>query len=311
MGRLIDGQWRASDFGIDEEGRFRRQATTFRDSVQPEEVVSGRYRLYVSMACPWAHRTLITRALLGLEEHIPVSVVHWYMGQEGWTFEPGPGVVADPDGATWLREIYLRAKSDFTGRVTVPILWDHETGRIVNNESREIVRMLDDVFAPVLAKPDAPELHPASLHDEIERVADAIYEPINNGVYRAGFARSQEAYDEAVAEVFSALDHWDAVLGRQRFTCGDRLTEADIFLFTTLVRFDLVYHYHFKCNLRRIQDYGNLWDFTRFVYQLPGVRETVDFAHITKHYFGSHESVNPTRIVPIGPEIDFDAPTAR
>ena len=311
MGRMIDGHWRASDFGIDEEGRFRRQATTFRDQVRPEDVRSGRYRLYVSLACPWAHRTLITRKLLGLEEHVPVSVVHWFMGKDGWSFEPGPGVVADPDGASLLREVYTRAKSDFTGRVTVPILWDTETGRIVNNESREIVRMFNDVFAPKLAKADAPKLHPAELHDEIERVIETIYEPINNGVYRSGFARSQAAYDEAVRELFAALDHWDEVLGKQRFTCGDQLTEADIFLFTTLIRFDLVYHYHFKCNLKRIRDYPNLWDFTRWIYQHAGVRETVDFEHITKHYFGSHESVNPARIVPIGPEIDFDAPTTR
>lgn len=311
MGRLIDGQWRASDFGIDEEGRFRRQATTFRNKVASQDVESGRYRLYVSMACPWAHRTLIARELLGLNEHVDVSVVHWFMGSDGWTFEEGEGVVADPDGATFLRDVYLRAKSDFTGRVTVPILWDTKTGGIVNNESREIVRMFSDVFAPQLGKSDAPQLHPAELHDDVERVIEAIYEPINNGVYRSGFARSQTAYDEAVRELFAALDHWDGVLGKQRFTTGDQLTEADIFLFTTLIRFDLVYHYHFKCNLKRLRDYANLWDFTRYIYQLPGVRETVDFAHITKHYFASHESVNPSRVVPIGPTIDFDAPTTR
>ena len=311
MGRMIDGEWRASGFGIDQEGRFKRQATTFRDRVRAQDVESGRYRLYVSLACPWAHRTLITRKLLGLESHIPVSVVHWYMAEDGWTFEEGAGVVPDPDGARFLREVYLRARADFTGRVTVPILWDHREQTIVNNESREIVRMLNDVFGPELARRDAPTLHPAPLHDEIERVIDAIYEPINNGVYRAGFARTQAAYDEAVRDVFAALDHWDQVLGRQRFTCGDQLTEADIFLFTTLVRFDLVYHYHFKCNHKRIRDYPNLWDFTRWVYQQPGVRETVDFAHITQHYFQSHESVNPSRVVPIGPQIDFDAPTRR
>ena len=248
--------------------------------------------------------------MLGLEELVPISVVHHFMGEDGWSFEEAEGVIPDPDGARFLREVYLRAKADFTGRVTVPILWDTDKGTIVNNESREIVRMFNDVFASK-GSTDRPSLHPVELHDEIERVIDAIYEPINNGVYRAGFARTQEAYDGAVAELFDALDHWDSVLSKQRFTCGEQLTEADIFLFTTLIRFDCVYHFHFKCNRRRLMDYANLWDFTRYLYQLPEVRKTVSFEHITKHYFASHESVNPSRVVPVGLEIDYDAPTTR
>jgi len=207
--------------------------------------------------------------------------------------------------------VYLRAKPDFTGRVTVPVLWDHETGRIVNNESREIVRMMNDVFAPKLGRADAPKMHPDELHDEIERVIEAIYEPINNGVYRSGFARAQQAYEEAVREVFAALDHWDEVLGTQRYTCGDQLTEADIFLFTTLVRFDLVYHYHFKCNRQRLVDFPNLWAYTRELYQMPGVAETVNFHHIKQHYYGSHLNINPSGIVPKGPVIDFTEPHGR
>ncbi|MEM9069849.1 MAG: glutathione S-transferase C-terminal domain-containing protein, partial [Myxococcota bacterium] len=261
----------------------------------------------VSYACPWAHRCLIVRSLRGLQDIVPVSVVHWFMGEDGWSFDEGPGVVADPGGARFLRDVYLRAKKDFTGRVTVPILWDTETGAIVNNESREIVRMFDDVFP---GRADV-NFHPADLHDAIEETIDAIYEPINNGVYRSGFARSQRAYEEAVHELFGALDHWEGVLSKQRYLCGDRLTEADFFLFTTLVRFDPVYHYHFKCNLKRLRDYPNLWGFTREIYQLPGVAETVRMDHIKEHYFGSHESVNPARVVPAGPIVDFDEPHGR
>ena len=307
MGHFIDGEWTTTRSFADGDGTFRRKATTFRERVETPE--AGRYRLYVSYACPWAHRTLIARALLGLEHVFDVAVVHHFMGEDGWTFAPGAGVVHDAEGTTLLRDVYLRADPRFTGRVTVPILWDTREESIVNNESREIVRMMSDVFRSL--GHGERDLHPAALHDAIEHAIDAIYEPINNGVYRSGFARTQEAYEAAVSDVFEALDRWEGVLGRQRYLAGDQLTEADIFLFTTLVRFDLVYHYHFKCNRRRIQDYPNLWGFTREIFQLPGVADTVSFDHITKHYFGSHESVNPTRVVPVGPEIDFRAPHGR
>lgn len=309
MGRLVNGVWKTGGFGVDERGAFQRDATTFRGKLAPEDVEPGRFRLYVSYACPWAHRCLIVRKLRRLEEYVSVSVVHWFMGDDGWTFAPGDGVVPDPDGAKLLRDVYLRTDPKFTGRVTVPILWDIKKRTIVNNESREIVRIFDDVFAHV-GDPSV-NFHPPELHDAIEATIDAIYEPINNGVYRSGFAKTQAAYEEAVTDVFAALDRWEKVLGEQRYLCGDKLTEADIFLFATLVRFDPVYHYHFKCNLRRLRDYPNLWGFTRELYQLPGVRETVRMDHIKRHYFESHPDVNPTRIVPLGPEIDFDEPHGR
>ena len=308
MGRLIEGEWKTKAAFADDDGVFRRQAVTFRDEVAPEDVASGRFRLYVSFACPWAHRCLIVRARRGLAEHIPISVVHWFMGDEGWTFEDGPGVVPDPDGAAYLREVYLRADPKFTGRVTVPILWDTKTGRIVNNESREIVRQLDTVFEPLAS---APTLAPKVHREAIDQTITAIYEPVNNGVYKSGFARTQEAYEKAVTELFDALDHWEQVLSKRRFLVGDALSEADVCLFTTLIRFDPVYHHHFKCTKRRIRDYPNLWGFLRDVYQHEGVRETVDLHHIRHHYFGSHESVNPTRIVPLAPDWDLDAPHGR
>ena len=314
MGHMIEGEWRAGGLGGNDEGVFERKATSFRDRVRAEEVEAGRYRLYVSYACPWAHRCLIVRALRGLEDAIDVSVVHWFMGEDGWSFDPeahvpvglpgsGAGVVPDPDGASFLREVYRRAKADYTGRVTVPVLWDTKERRIVNNESREIVRMLDDEFRG-LGDPET-HFHPAALHERIEAAIDAIYEPINNGVYRAGFATAQAAYEQAVGELFGALDHWEGVLEEQEWLCGDRMTEADIFLFTTLIRFEPVYHYHFKCNRKRLRDYPRLWRHTRRIYALPGVAETVDFEHIKRHYFTSHESVNPSRVVPAGPELDL------
>jgi len=306
---MIDGEWRPEGLSVDDSGYFRRNETTFRDWIE-EDAVAGRYRLYVSWACPWAHRTLIARALYGLEEVISLSAVHSFMGDDGWTFEDGPGVIPDPGGAHALHEVYARAKSDYTGRVTVPVLLDEKEGRIVNNESREIVRILSDAFRRH-HRDGAPDLHPARLHDEIERVADAIYSPINNGVYRAGFARSQEAYDEAVAELFEALEHWDRVLGEQRYVAGDQLTEADVFLFTTLVRFDRVYHVHFKCSRKRIVDYPNLWAFTRELHQNPAIRETVDLDYIAAHYYRSHPSVNPHRIVAAPPALDWDEPHGR
>jgi glutathionyl-hydroquinone reductase len=250
------------------------------------------------------------RARKRLEEAISISVVDPFMGDGGWVFAEGPGNVLDTvNGARFLWEIYTKARADYTGRVTVPILWDRKAGTIVNNESREIIRMFGTEFG-ALGDPSV-DLCPADLRPAIDATIDAIYAPINNGVYRAGFATTQEAYDEAVAEVFAALDRWEAVLGAQRFLCGDRMTEADICLFTTLFRFDPVYHGHFKCNLRRIVDYPNLWGFVRDIHQTPGVAATCRIDHIQQHYYRSHPNINPTRIVPRGPILDLSAPHGR
>jgi putative glutathione S-transferase len=248
--------------------------------------------------------------LKGLEEVIGLSAVGSCMGEDGWAFYDEPGVIPDDvNGAGFLREIYVMADPSYTGRVSTPVLWDKETGTIVNNESREIVRMFDTEFEE-FATTDA-YFFPQDLREEIDETIDAIYEPINNGVYRSGFATRQEAYDEAVTDVFEALDYWEAVLSERRYLCGDRVTEADWCMFPTLVRFDSVYHGHFKCNLRRIVDYPNLWGYLRDLYQQPGVAETFNMDHIKKHYYGSHESINPTRIVPKGPILDFTGPHDR
>jgi putative glutathione S-transferase len=270
----------------------------------PFSPADGRYHLYVSWACPWAHRALILRTLKGLEHAIDISVVEHFMSDQGWRFDPSiAGATADKvHGHEYLRDVYLAADPHYTGRVTVPILWDLHTQTIVNNESREIVRMFDHEFAGV-ARSDV-DLAPPELLAEVERIIDAIYEPINNGVYRAGFATSQRAYEEAVGELFEALEHWDAVLGRQRWLAGDRMTEADIFLFTTLIRFDLVYHTHFKCNRKRIIDYPHLSGFVRELYQVPAIAKTCEFEHIRRHYYASHESINPHRIVGVGPLLE-------
>ncbi|WP_322743687.1 glutathione S-transferase family protein [Vasconcelosia minhoensis] len=310
LGALVEGEWKTARDQEDGEGKFVRPSTTFRDWVTAEggrfPAEAGRYHLYVSLACPWAHRTLIMRQLKGLAEAIGVSVVHPEMAEEGWEFKPFPGSTADQaNGVDYLRQIYLKAEPQFTGRVTVPILWDKQTQTIVNNESREIIRMLDRAFGQI-AQSDC-DLCPADLQPQIDAAIDVIYQPINNGVYRAGFATQQSAYDEAVTELFEALDHWEAVLGRQRYLCGDRLTEADICLFTTLFRFDAVYYVHFKCNLRRIVDYPNLWNYLKDLYQTDDIRRTCNLEQIKTHYYRSHPNVNPTRIVPKGPVIDFDA----
>jgi len=314
MGRLVDGQWTTQWYEPDEGGRFVRPETSFRAWIGPDQPFSpadDRYHLYVSLACPWAHRTLIMRALKGLEHAIDVSVVDHFMGDQGWRFDPTvPGATADKlHGKQYLRELYTAVNPTITGRVTVPILWDKQRDTIVNNESREIARMLDHRFTG-LAKRDV-DLAPPALLEEVERIIDAIYEPINNGVYRAGFATQQPAYDEAVHALFEALDHWESVLATQRWLAGDRLTEADIFLFTTLIRFDLVYHTHFKCNRKRIVDYPNLWGLVRELYQTPGVAQTCNFDHIRQHYYASHETLNPHRIIAIGPTLDLTTPPNR
>lgn len=312
MGRLIEGRWSTEWYSPDEKGRFQREATRFhervsRDGSTPFAPEAGRYHLYVSYACPWAHRTLITRALRGLDDAISVSVVHPYMTDDGWHFDE-----QYPDHLQqrpFLRDVYLAANPKYTGRVTVPVLWDKKTNTIVNNESREIIRMMNRDLDGLAQRRE--NLCPPELEASVDRELDRMYGPINDGVYRSGFAKSQGAYEEAVTTLFAALDHYEGVLSKQRYVAGPQLTEADICLFTTLLRFDPVYHYHFKCNLRRVRDYPALWGFVRDVYQTPGVRQTVNMTHIKEHYFRSHETVNPTRIVPVGPEIDFDAPHDR
>ena len=311
MGLLIDGQWhdRWYDTGSTG-GRFERQASLFRNVITADgssgfDVRPGRYQLYVSMACPWAHRALIFRLLKGLEQVISVAVVDPRMGSEGWTFaEPDPLL-----GATRLHQVYTEARADYTGRVTVPVLWDREHGTIVSNESSEIIRFFNRAFD---VHGDAGwDFYPADLRTEIDAINNLVYHRVNNGVYRAGFATAQAAHDEAVGELFDALDQLERLLSRQRYLVGDRITEADWRLFTTLIRFDAVYHGHFKCNLRRLVDYPNLWGHTRELYQWPGVASTVDLEQIKTHYYWSHTSINPTRVIPRGPELDLDRPHGR
>ena len=323
MGQLIDGRWDDSWYDTKKSGgRFVRSRQEFRNWVTPDgsagpsgeggfAAESGRYHLYVSYACPWAHRTLVFRALKGLEDHIDVSVVHPDMLSDGWTFdEDFDGATGDKlFGSEFLRDIYLRAVPDMTGRVTVPILWDKQQGKIVSNESSEIIRMLNSAFDGVTGN-DA-DFWPEALRGEIEEVNERVYETVNNGVYRAGFATTQEAYDEAVTALFDSLDWLEERLSRQRYLVGDRVTEADWRLFTTLIRFDKVYHGHFKCNLRRIVDYPVLWAYLRDLYQHPGIAETVNFDHIVRHYHYSHDTINPHRIVPITPTLDLGTPHGR
>jgi putative glutathione S-transferase len=322
MGLLIDGVW--CDQWYDTKstaGRFVREESAFRNWITPDgrpgptgeggfSAEAGRYHLYVSLACPWASRTLILRKLKRLEDAIDVSVVHWHMGENGWEFREGPGATGDRlHGSRHLHEIYTRAKPDYSGRVTVPVLWDKERGTIVNNESAEIVRMLNSAFDGAGA--DGPDFFPEPIRAEIDAINARVYDSVNNGVYKAGFATSQEAYEEAVLALFATLDELEERLGKQRYLAGDRLTEADWRLFTTLVRFDAVYVGHFKCNLKRLVDHPNLWAYTRELYQVPGVAETVNFQHIKSHYYGSHRTINPTGIVPLGPKIDFEEPHGR
>jgi glutathionyl-hydroquinone reductase len=304
MGEMIDGVWRSGWYDPDDHGAFRRPKTRFHhrlgaDGSTAFAAESGRYHLYVSHACPWAHRTMIVRSLTGLEQVLPVTVVDPRMGDDGWSFaatEPDPIL-----GAPLLREVYLAADGQYTGRVTVPVLWDTKTSTIVNNESREIIRMMTVELAPLATK--AASLAPAELRARIDETLDAIYEPINNGVYRAGFATAQAAYDEACSELFAALDHWDGVLATRRFLCGPAMTEADVALFTTLLRFDLVYHAHFKCNVRRIAEYKSLSGYLRDIYQMPDVEKTCHLDDIKVHYYASQPTVNPYRIVPLGPDV--------
>ncbi len=312
MGLLVDGVW--ADQWYDTKsigGRFVRQDSAFRNEITADgssgfKAEPGRYHLYVSYACPWAHRTLIFRALKGLEDAISVSVVDPLMLEHGWELADG----ADPvNGARYLHEVYVKARPGYTGRVTVPVLWDKETATIVNNDSAEIIRMFNSAFGATGAV--GPDFYPEALRGEIDTVNSVIYGNVNNGVYRAGFATSQPAYEEAFDTLFETLDDLEGRLGGQRYLAGNRITEADWRLFTTLVRFDAVYVGHFKCNKRRIADYPNLWAYTRDLYQVPGVAGTVRMNHIKRHYYDSHKTVNPTGIVPKGPDIDFNAPHDR
>ncbi|MFW8595767.1 glutathione S-transferase family protein [Cribrihabitans neustonicus] len=323
MGLLVDGKWQDKWYDTASTGgAFKRKESHFRNwvtaggSAGPSgeggfKAESGRYHLYVSLACPWAHRTLIFRKLKELEEHISVSVVHPDMLGEGWTFKTDEhGATGDRlFGKTHLHQIYTRAEPDYTGRVTVPVLWDKERGTIVSNESAEIIRMFNSAFDGITGNQD--DYWPEALREPIETVNVRIYSTVNNGVYKCGFATSQEAYDEAVSPLFETLDWLEDLLSEHRYLMGDKLTEADWRLFTTLVRFDAVYNVHFKCNRARLIDYPNLWAYARELYQWPGVAETVGMHHIVRHYYYSHDTINPHRIIPVNPRPDWTAPHGR
>jgi len=322
MGALIDGVWhidppviRAGD------GKFVRKDTQHRNWITSDgragpsgragfKAEAGRYHLYISHACPWAHRTAIFRKLKGLENMVSLSVVHWHMADMGWSFEPGEGVIADPFlGARYIHQVYQAADSSYSGRASVPVLWDKQQKTIVSNESSEIIRMFNSAFDKVGAV--AGDYYPEDLRAEINRINSRIYDTLNNGVYLCGFAKSQSAYEQAVYPLFETLDWLDQLLGSSRYLLGNQITEADWRLFTTLVRFDPVYVGHFKCNLHRIIDYSNISNYLRDLYQVRNVAETVHFDHIKSHYYVSHKTVNPTGVVPVGPVMDLQAPHNR
>ena len=317
MGLLVDGQWVDQWYDTKKTGgRFVRTQTQFRNWITADgsagptgqagyKAEADRYHLYVSLACPWASRTLMIRTLKGLEDMISISVVHPLMLEQGWTFEEGEGVIGDPIfKARYLHEVYTAVKPDYTGRVTVPVLFDKKTKTIVNNESSEIIRMLNTAFDDLGAKPG--NYVPDQWLEEIDAVNDFVYHRINNGVYKAGFATKQEVYEEEATSLFEALDQMEERLAGQDYLVGNRLTEADIRLFTTLVRFDSVYFGHFKCNLKPLTAYPKLWAYTKRIYQLPGIAQTVNFDHIKRHYYGSHKTINPTGVIPMGPTLDWD-----
>ncbi|WP_207883162.1 glutathione S-transferase family protein [Pseudomonas sp. 30_B] len=321
MGQLIDGRWHDQWYDTSKDGRFQRENAQRRNWITADgrpgpsgeggfRAEAGRYHLYVSLACPWAHRTLIYRQLKGLESLIDVSVVSWLMLENGWTFDKALGSTGDKlDGLGFLHQRYTKDDPHYTGRVTVPLLWDKHEQRIVSNESAEIIRMFNSAFDGITGNP--LDLYPEPLRAQIDALNERIYSAVNNGVYRAGFATTQDAYEEAFKTLFNELDWLEERLGEQRYLAGEYLTEADVRLFTTLIRFDAVYHGHFKCNLRRLADYPNLSGWLRELYQLEGVAGTVDFQHIKHHYYGSHRTINPTGIVPLGPQQDFSAPHGR
>ncbi|CAI8950821.1 glutathionyl-hydroquinone reductase YqjG [Pseudomonas sp. IT-196MI5] len=317
MGLLVDGRWQDKWYESSKDGAFQREQAQRRNWLTADgkpgptgvggfAAEPGRYHLYVSLACPWAHRTLILRKLKGLENLIDVSVVSWLMLENGWTFDQNLGSTGDKlDHFDFMHQRYTADTADYTGRVTVPVLWDKQQKRIVSNESSEIIRMFNSAFDDLTG--NDLDFYPAPLGGEIDALNERIYPAVNNGVYRAGFATSQLAYEEAFDDVFAELDRLELLLGANRYLAGEYLTEADIRLFTTLIRFDAVYYGHFKCNLRRIADYPNLSNWLREIYQWPGVAETVDFTHIKNHYYASHRTINPTGVVPKGPAQDFTA----
>lgn len=316
MGLLIEGTWHDQWYDTGKSGRFQREEAQRRNWITADgsagpsgdsgfKAEAGRYHLYVSLACPWAHRTLILRKLKGLESLIDVSVVSWLMREHGWTFDPEHGSSGDKlDGLDYLYQRYTAEDAHYTGRVTVPLLWDKQQQRIVSNESAEIIRMFNSAFDGLTG--NDLDFYPQPLRKRIDELNERIYPAVNNGVYRAGFATTQAAYEEAFDELFAMLDELEALLGERRYLAGEYLSEADIRLFTTLIRFDAVYHGHFKCNLRRIVDYPNLSNWLRELYQWPGVVETVDFTHIKSHYYASHATINPTGIIPKGPQQDLN-----
>jgi len=323
MGLLVDGEWRDKWYDTESTGgKFERSTSKFRNWVTADgsagpsgksgfQAQSGRYHLYVSYACPWAHRALIFRALKDLTDHISVSVVHPDMMEDGWTFATDFGGATGDTlfGSNFLRDIYIKADPNFTGRVTVPVLWDKAQNTIVSNESAEIIRMFNSAFNEITGNTD--DYWPTDLREQIADINERVYETVNNGVYKAGFATSQDAYDDAVHPLFDSLAWLESILENNRFLAGDKLTEADWRLFTTLARFDLVYHTHFKCNHKRLTDYPNLWAYTRQLYQHADIAETVHFDHIVRHYHFSQTTVNPHQIIPINPTVDFTAPHGR
>ncbi|HFI0102508.1 TPA: glutathione S-transferase family protein [Streptococcus suis] len=316
MGLLQDGKWVDQWYDTKSTGgKFVRSVTQFRNWITPDgqagptgeggfKAESGRYHLYISLACPWASRTLIMRKLKGLEDHISLSVVHPLMLENGWTFEDGSGVIKDTlFNSDYLYQVYLKADPHYSGRVTVPVLWDKKTNTIVSNESAEIMRMFNTAFNDITGNQD--DYYPADLQAEIDAMNDFVYPNINNGVYKAGFSTNQKVYEKEVKNLFAALDKLEEHLADKNYLVGNQLTEADIRLFTTLVRFDPVYFGHFKCNIKALVDYPNLWDYTKRIYNHSGIAETVDFDHIKQHYYGSHKTINPTGIVPVGPDLDW------
>ena len=322
MGLLQEGRWVEQWYNTEESGgKFIRTSPQFRNWITSDgspgptgesgfKAEPDRYHLYVSLACPWAHRTLIFRELKDLGNIISISVVHWYMAENGWTFKDGAGVIHDMvNGVDNLYQLYTKAKPDYSGRVTVPVLWDKKTETIVSNESSEIIRMFNKAFDSIGAS--SSDYYPRDLRDEIEEINALIYNTVNDGVYKAGFATTQQAYDGAITPLFETLDWLDSHLANHRYLVGEQITEADWRLFTTLVRFDPVYYGHFKCNLRRIADYQNLSGYVRDLYQQPGISSTVNMDHIKQHYYGSHETINPSRVVPLGPTIDHSLPHNR
>jgi putative glutathione S-transferase len=322
MGLLIEGCWHDQWYDTSKsKGEFLRTKSQFRNWITSDgssgpsgesgfPAEAGRYHLYVSLACPWAHRTQIFRSLKSLDDIIPVSVVHPYMLDKGWVFDDWNGETGDSlYGYNCLHQLYTRADPNYSGRVTVPVMWDSERETIVSNESSEIIRMLNSAFADFTQ--DKTDYYPEELRDEIDSINARIYETLNNGVYRCGFSTTQKAYEEAFRELFACLEELESRLSKQRFLTGNFITESDWRLFTTLIRFDVVYYSHFKTNLRRICDYPELYAYTRDLYQQPGINKTVNFEHIKQHYYYSHETINPTRIVPEGPKMNFDEPHQR